>query len=121
MYSLLYENYVEDDDNMFRFNYSREFLQWVLKPPHFNTNWYCGVRVAPKPGTTKLGKLVGFVSAIPARVRVYEKYVWNPNFASNSMIHSNFSVYSFPESSTRLRLTFCAFTRSYAPSVWLPC
>lgn len=28
LYQLLNENYVEDDDNMFRFDYSPEFLQW---------------------------------------------------------------------------------------------
>jgi glycylpeptide N-tetradecanoyltransferase len=28
LYNLLTENYVEDDDNMFRFDYSREFLKW---------------------------------------------------------------------------------------------
>ncbi len=28
LYTLLNENYVEDDDNMFRFDYSPEFLQW---------------------------------------------------------------------------------------------
>lgn len=58
---------------MFRFNYSRDFLQWVLKPPHYNKSWYCGVRVAPKAGATKAGKLLGFVSAIPAKIRVYDK------------------------------------------------
>ena len=33
LYILLNENYVEDDDNMFRFDYSPEFLAWALKPP----------------------------------------------------------------------------------------
>jgi glycylpeptide N-tetradecanoyltransferase len=28
LYNLLYENYVEDDDNMFRFDYSKDFLLW---------------------------------------------------------------------------------------------
>ena len=28
LYTLLNENYVEDDDNMFRFDYSPEFLRW---------------------------------------------------------------------------------------------
>jgi glycylpeptide N-tetradecanoyltransferase len=28
LYQLLNENYVEDDDNMFRFDYSPEFLRW---------------------------------------------------------------------------------------------
>ena len=28
LYTLLNENYVEDDDNMFRFDYSPEFLLW---------------------------------------------------------------------------------------------
>ena len=28
LYTLLSEKYVEDDDNMFRFDYSQEFLSW---------------------------------------------------------------------------------------------
>ncbi len=28
LYHLLHDNYVEDDENMFRFDYSREFLKW---------------------------------------------------------------------------------------------
>jgi glycylpeptide N-tetradecanoyltransferase len=28
LYNLLTENYVEDDDNMFRFDYSPDFLKW---------------------------------------------------------------------------------------------
>ncbi|NWT58537.1 NMT1 tetradecanoyltransferase, partial [Erythrocercus mccallii] len=31
LYTLLNENYVEDDDNMFRFDYSPEFLLWGLE------------------------------------------------------------------------------------------
>lgn len=30
VYTLLKENYVEDDDNMFRFDYSIDFLRWAL-------------------------------------------------------------------------------------------
>lgn len=30
LYTLLNENYVEDDDNMFRFDYSPEFLLWYV-------------------------------------------------------------------------------------------
>lgn len=30
LYALLTENYVEDDENMFRFDYSREFLKWFF-------------------------------------------------------------------------------------------
>ena len=33
VYTLLNENYVEDDDNMFRFDYSINFLRWALMPP----------------------------------------------------------------------------------------
>ncbi|KAI2810076.1 hypothetical protein RDWZM_002853 [Blomia tropicalis] len=75
LYTLLYENYVEDDDNMFRFNYSPEFLRWVLKPPGWRMDWFTALRVAPKAGSTKNGKLVGFVSAIPTTVRVYDKVI----------------------------------------------
>ena len=41
---LLNENYVEDDDNMFRFDYSPEFLRWALQPPGSLREWHVGVR-----------------------------------------------------------------------------
>ncbi|XP_014673869.1 PREDICTED: glycylpeptide N-tetradecanoyltransferase 1-like [Priapulus caudatus] len=66
LYQLLNENYVEDDDNMFRFDYSPEFLKWALQPPGWLKQWHCGVRVA------KSGKLVGFISAVPANIRIYD-------------------------------------------------
>uniref|UniRef100_UPI00398F716F glycylpeptide N-tetradecanoyltransferase 2 isoform X1 n=1 Tax=Pristiophorus japonicus TaxID=55135 RepID=UPI00398F716F len=66
LYTLLNENYVEDDDNMFRFDYSPQFLQWALRPPGWLPQWHCGVRVSSNR------KLVGFISAIPANVRIYE-------------------------------------------------
>lgn len=69
LYNLLTENYVEDDDNMFRFDYSREFLKWALQPPGWLKNWHVGVRV------TKNKKLVGFISAVPAYIKVYDKNV----------------------------------------------
>ncbi len=86
MYVLLNENYVEDDDNMFRFDYSADFLKWfdqkkmkisiirlnfsisrALQPPGYLKLWHAGVRVA------KNKKLVGFISASPAHIKVYEK------------------------------------------------
>ncbi|KXJ28238.1 glycylpeptide N-tetradecanoyltransferase 2 [Exaiptasia diaphana] len=69
LYTLLNENYVEDDDNMFRFDYSSEFLVWALKPPGWKMQWHCGVRVASNK------KLVGFISAIPAHVRIHSKTI----------------------------------------------
>ncbi|XP_077978307.1 glycylpeptide N-tetradecanoyltransferase 2-like [Glandiceps talaboti] len=66
LYSLLNENYVEDDDNMFRFDYSPDFLKWALTPPGWLRQWHCGVRV------TSNKKLVGFISAVPANIRIYE-------------------------------------------------
>jgi len=67
VYTLLNENYVEDDDNMFRFDYSKEFLKWALTPPGYLKKWHIGVRV------TKTRKLVGFITAIPARITAHKK------------------------------------------------
>ena len=67
LYTLLNENYVEDDDNMFRFDYSPDFLKWALQPPEWLQDWHVGVRVV------KSKKLVGFISAIPANVRIYNR------------------------------------------------
>ncbi|XP_049586925.1 glycylpeptide N-tetradecanoyltransferase 2 [Syngnathus scovelli] len=66
LYTLLNENYVEDDENMFRFDYSPKFLKWALRPPGWLPQWHCGVRV------TSNKKLVGFISAIPADIRIYD-------------------------------------------------
>ncbi|CAN4089115.1 unnamed protein product [Withania somnifera] len=64
VYVLLTNNYVEDDENMFRFNYSKEFLRWALRPPGYYRSWHIGVRVK----TSK--KLVAFITGVPARIRV---------------------------------------------------
>lgn len=42
LYTLLTENYVEDDENMFRFNYSREFLRWYFyRNKLFKLKYFC--------------------------------------------------------------------------------
>jgi len=64
VYQLLTHNYVEDDDAMFRFDYSRAFLTWALQPPGFVPDWHVGVRAAPA------GRLVAFITGVPASVRV---------------------------------------------------
>ncbi|KAL1538165.1 glycylpeptide N-tetradecanoyltransferase [Salvia divinorum] len=69
VYTLLTNNYVEDDENMFRFNYSKEFLGWALRPPGYFRSWHIGVRVK----TTK--KLVAFITGIPAKIRVRDAVV----------------------------------------------
>lgn len=64
VYQLLSAHYVEDDENMFRFAYSPEFLRWALLPPGYEKDWHCGVRACGS------GKLVAFISAIPTVLRV---------------------------------------------------
>lgn len=60
IYTLLNGNYVEDDDCLFRFDYSAEFLRWALTPPGYKKEWHIGVRAT----TSK--KLVGFITGIPS-------------------------------------------------------
>lgn len=69
VYNLLANNYVEDDENMFRFNYSKEFLQWALRPPGYYRSWHIGVRVKASK------KLVAFISGVPARMRAKDNVV----------------------------------------------
>lgn len=64
VYDLLTQNYVEDDDNMFRFDYSVKFLQWALTPPGYNKDWLFGVRGGKKK------KLYGFISGVPVHMSV---------------------------------------------------
>jgi glycylpeptide N-tetradecanoyltransferase len=69
VYDLLTQNYVEDDDNMFRFDYSIQFLQWALTPPGYFKEWLFGVRGGKK------NKLFGFISGIPVHINVRGKSV----------------------------------------------
>ena len=65
VYELLYGHYVEDDEAMFRFNYSQAFLNWALKAPGWSKEWHVGVRTS-----NKARKLVAFISGVPQRLRV---------------------------------------------------
>ncbi|CAA3020116.1 glycylpeptide N-tetradecanoyltransferase 1-like [Olea europaea var. sylvestris] len=69
VYVLLTNNYVEDDDNLFRFNYSKEFLRWALHPPAYYQSWHIGVRVKSSK------KLVAFITGIPVKMRVRDEIV----------------------------------------------
>lgn len=77
VYSLLRDHYVEDDDNMFRFDYSKDFLQWALKPPGWKREWHLSVRSdkGKKP-------FLGFITAIPATICV--------QFQPHKMVEINF-------------------------------
>jgi len=69
VYDLLTRNYVEDDDAQFRFDYSPPFLLWALTPPGYTKDFHLGVR------SSKSGKLMAFITAVPADVRAYDKTV----------------------------------------------
>ena len=69
VYNLLKNNYVEDDENMFRFNYSKEFLRWALRPPSYFRSWHIGVCAKSSK------KLVAFITGVPARIRVRDEVV----------------------------------------------
>ncbi|CZT05833.1 hypothetical protein WAI453_004414 [Rhynchosporium graminicola] len=67
LFSLLYGHYVEDDEAMFRFNYSESFLRWALMCPGWTKEWHVGIRASASR------KLVAFISAIPVALRVRKK------------------------------------------------
>ncbi|KAF4124916.1 glycylpeptide N-tetradecanoyltransferase [Geosmithia morbida] len=69
VYELLNGHYVEDDDAMFRFNYSPSFLRWAMMSPGWHSRYHVGVRA------TQSRKLVAYISAIPAHVRVRDRTV----------------------------------------------
>ncbi|ANQ10762.1 Glycylpeptide N-tetradecanoyltransferase [Plasmodium coatneyi] len=69
IYTLLTDNYVEDDDNIFRFNYSAEFLLWALTSPNYLKAWHIGVKYDAS------NKLIGFISAIPTDICIHKKTI----------------------------------------------
>ena len=59
-----YAIYLEDDDAMFRFDYSTDFLKWALNPPGQYSEWLAVVKLR------KNGKIMAFISAIPLQIMV---------------------------------------------------
>ncbi|KAH8881687.1 Glycylpeptide N-tetradecanoyltransferase [Thozetella sp. PMI_491] len=62
VYKLLNGHYVEDNESLFRFNYSPSLLKWALMSPGWKKQWHVGIRV----GET----LCAFISAIPTEIRM---------------------------------------------------
>lgn len=61
---LMNGHYVEDADEMFRFNYGTGMLKWYLTCPGWKRQWSIGIRA------TQSRKLVAFISAVPLQLRV---------------------------------------------------
>ncbi|KAH9824261.1 Myristoyl-CoA:protein N-myristoyltransferase, N-terminal domain-containing protein [Melampsora americana] len=64
VYELLTGNYVEDDDAMFRFDYTAPFIRWALQPPNFVQDWHVGVRVA-----SGKRRLIAFIAGVPMHLK----------------------------------------------------
>ena len=62
IYDLLVRNYVADEDEMFRFDYSIDFLRWALLPPGYKPEWLVGVRAGKKRA------LYGMITGIPVNM-----------------------------------------------------
>ena len=89
LYVLLYENYVEDDGGVFRFNYSKKFLQWALMPPGYDKDLYFGIVYRTK----KKEFLVGFISGIILNVQIEDQIV--PLTEVNFLcVHKKYRSYS---------------------------
>jgi glycylpeptide N-tetradecanoyltransferase len=65
VYKLLTFHYVEDDNAMFRFNYSAVFLDWALKSPNWKKSWHVGVRAKTAART-----LLATIFGIPIKLRI---------------------------------------------------
>ncbi|KAH9247035.1 hypothetical protein BASA81_015373 [Batrachochytrium salamandrivorans] len=67
-YVLLRDNYVEDDDAMFRFDYSKEFLRWALMPPTWRREWQVGVMQSSNK------KIRAMITGTPQLIRTCEEH-----------------------------------------------
>ncbi|KAL0246789.1 hypothetical protein GEMRC1_007996 [Eukaryota sp. GEM-RC1] len=68
IYELLSHHYVEDDDSMFRFDYSSEFISWALTPPGYIKEYHIGIR-------SSTGALLAFISGVPQKLIVRDNEI----------------------------------------------
>ena len=69
LYEFLKTNYVEDDDHLFRFNYSKDFLKWHLSPPNYFPEWLISILQNDKVKNKK--KMVGFIAGLPIKINIH--------------------------------------------------
>ena len=69
LYEFLKNNYVEDEDHMFRFDYSKDFLKWHLTSPNYCTDWLVSIVQLDTKKNKK--KMVGFIAGIPIKVCIH--------------------------------------------------
>ena len=69
LYEFLKTNYVEDEDHMFRFDYSKDFLKWHLTSPNYFPEWLISIVQLDKKKNKK--KMVGFIAGIPIKINIY--------------------------------------------------
>ena len=62
LYEFLKTNYVEDEDHMFRFDYSKDFLKWHLTSPNYFPEWLISIVQLDTKKNKK--KMVGFIAGI---------------------------------------------------------
>ncbi len=67
LYQLLANHYVEEEDEIYRADYSKTLLKWALMPPNYKASWHIGIRVKNNK------KLVAFISGIPSNVSIYDE------------------------------------------------
>ena len=69
LYEFLKTNYVDDEDHMFRFDYSKDFLKWHLTSPIYFPEWLISIVQLDKKKNKK--KMVGFIAGIPIKINIY--------------------------------------------------
>jgi len=69
VFCLLRANYVEDDGNNFRFEYTKEFLRWALMVPGMRKDWHICLRAKDK------GRMIAFISGVPITMMLHGKEV----------------------------------------------
>ena len=69
LYEFLKTNYVEDEDHMFRFDYSKDFLKWHLTSPNYFPEWLISIVQLDTKKNKK--KMLGFIAGIPIKVCIH--------------------------------------------------
>lgn len=78
MYNFLKNNYIEDDEGVFKLHYTKKFLKWLFVYKGFEKDW----KIVIRANTEKSNKIVGFISGTVVKLSIngQEKDVAEINF-----------------------------------------
>lgn len=78
----LNEHYIDNKNDYFKLEHTKEFTKWLLEIPNFYYDWFICIR------SKSNNKIMGFISSIPYKIKINENTILNSSIINLLCVHS---------------------------------